>query len=49
MVPSLRSDENPVPNVTSYHKVKAFNRGTVSYFVGHGGNKEFHIVDLEFI
>eukprot|EP00978_Attheya_sp_CCMP212_P035353 scaffold153375_cov28-Attheya_sp.AAC.1 len=49
VVPSMRADENPVPTVTSYHNEKTCERGTVSYFVGHGVNSECHIVDPSFL
>jgi hypothetical protein len=49
VVPSLRSDENPVPNVTSCHNAKVCKHGTVSYFVGYGVKNECHIVDPAFL
>jgi len=49
VVPSLRNENNPVPSVKSYHKAKACQEGSVSYFVGHGINQECHIVDPVFL
>jgi hypothetical protein len=49
VVPVLRSDDNPVPNVTSYHNAKSCKNGNVSYFVGYGVNNECHIVERTFL
>ena len=45
LVPLLRSGENAVPNVTSYHNAKEFKHGNMSYFVGYGGNNECNIFE----
>ena len=49
VVPSLRSDKNPVPKLTFYNNVKAFKCSTLSYFVGYGDNNECHIFEPVFL